>query len=66
MSAPRNVRDVGLSTLLRFRWGAAATCLVIGLSGIVPGLTNAGRLVGSIAVCIGLSIAVMAIYALLH
>ena len=30
------------------------------------GLTNAGRLVGSIAVCIGLSIAVMAIYALLH
>ena len=30
------------------------------------GLTNVGRLVGSIAVCIGLSVAVMAIYALLH
>jgi cytochrome b subunit of formate dehydrogenase len=31
-----------------------------------PGLTNFGRLVGTIAVCIGLTVATMAIYALLH
>ncbi len=44
MSATRDLRDVGLSTLLRFRWGAAVACLAAGLSGMVPSVTEAGQI----------------------